>query len=187
MESLIAFRPLRRTDFALLARWLAEPLVARWWNHETSAAAVERDFGTSVDGRDATEIFIAMLDQRPFGLIQRYPIHAYSEYVEELSAVCTVPPEAVSVDYLIGEADLRGHGLGAAMIARFVEQTWDAHPEAADVIVPVSVANRASWRALERAGFERIAEGELEPDNPRDSRDHYIYCVRRPSRSNRDG
>jgi aminoglycoside 6'-N-acetyltransferase len=32
---------------------------------------------------------------------------------------------------------------------------------------------------LERAGFERVAEGELEPDNPIDSRDHYIYRRRR--------
>jgi aminoglycoside 6'-N-acetyltransferase len=41
--------------------------------------------------------------------------------------------------------------------------------------VPVSVANRASWRALERAGFHRAATGELTPDNPSDGRDHYIY------------
>jgi hypothetical protein len=38
-------RPLQRSRFALLARWLAEPLVARWCNHETSAAAIEREFG----------------------------------------------------------------------------------------------------------------------------------------------
>jgi hypothetical protein len=41
-------RPLQRSRFALLARWLAEPLVARWCNHETSAAAIEREFGPSV-------------------------------------------------------------------------------------------------------------------------------------------
>ncbi|MEA2131835.1 MAG: aminoglycoside 6-N-acetyltransferase [Solirubrobacteraceae bacterium] len=41
-------RPLQRSRFALLARWLAEPLVARWCNHETSAAVIEREFGPSV-------------------------------------------------------------------------------------------------------------------------------------------
>ena len=101
---------------------------------------------------------------------------AYSEYLAELRTVCEVPPGAISIDYLIGEPDLRGHGLGAAMIAAFV-----AH--AVEVIVPVAAGNVASWRALERAGFARIAEGELEPDNPRDRRDHYVYALSRGRRT----
>ena len=177
----IAFRPLRREDFALLARWLAEPLVARWWNHETTPEAVERDFGPTIDGRDETAIFISLLGDRPFGLVQRYPIAAYADYLAELTAVCDVPPGALSIDYLIGDPDIRGRGLGAAMIAAFVGESFSAHPDARDVIVPVAAGNTASWRALERAGFNRVAEGELEPDNPRDGRDHYIYAIRRPS------
>lgn len=170
----IAFRPLTRADFPLLARWLAEPLVARWWAHETSAEAVERDFGPAVDGREATEMFVALLGERPFGLIQRYPVAAYPEYLEELARIVDVPRGAISIDYLIGEPDLRGRGLGTAMIAAFV-----AASPGGDVIVPVAIGNRASWRALERAGFERVAEGELEPDNPIDPRDHYILRLRR--------
>ena len=177
---MIAFRPLRRDDFALLGRWLAEPVVAYWWSHETGPAAVERDFGPSVDGRDATELFLAVLDERPFGLVQRYPIAAYPEYADELAPVCAPPAGALSIDYLIGEPGLRGAGLGAAMIAAFVAQTWAAHPGACDILVPVSAGNAASWRALERAGFRRVAEGELRPDNPRESRDHYIYLATRP-------
>lgn len=176
----IAFAPLGRQDFGRLATWLSEPLVARWWNHDSSPQAVERDFGPSVDGLDATEIFVARLADRPFGLIQRYPIAAYPEYVEELAPVCPVPPGALSVDYLIGEPDLRGRGLGAAMIAALVAESWDRYPQAADVLVPVAAGNRASWRALERAGFERIAEGPLKPDNPRDPPDHVVYAFRRP-------
>ena len=39
--------------------------------------------------------------------------------------------------------------------------------------------NRASWRALESAGFARVAEGELEPDNPADTRAHVVYQLTR--------
>ena len=79
----ITFRPLRRDDFGRLATWLAEPRVARWWNHDHSPEAIERDFGTSVDGGDATEMFAVQLDGEPVGFIQRYPIAAYAEYVQE--------------------------------------------------------------------------------------------------------
>jgi aminoglycoside 6'-N-acetyltransferase len=177
----ITFAPLRRADFPSLSRWLSEPLVARWWNHETSAEAIERDFGPSIDGADSAEMFIAANPAGPFGLIQRYAIADYPEYVEELSAVCALPPGALSIDYLIGEPSSRGRGMGAAMIARFVQASWPVSPGASAVVVPVSVGNEASWRALERAGFRRIACGQLEPDNPVDSRDHYVYRIDRPA------
>jgi aminoglycoside 6'-N-acetyltransferase len=67
------------------------------------------------------------------------------------------------------------------MIARFVQASWPMFPGASAVVVPVSVGNEASWRALERAGFRRIACGQLEPDNPVDSRDHYVYRIDRPA------
>jgi RimJ/RimL family protein N-acetyltransferase len=90
---MISVQPLQRADLGLLAAWLAEPLVQRWWAEDP--AAVERGF-----------------------------------------------------------AD---------------------HPDAHDVVVPVHADNRASWRALEKAGFTRVAEGDLEPDDPADTRDHVVY------------
>ena len=75
----------------LLGQWLAEPLVARWWNHESSASAVERDYGAVADGRDPTSVLIAELEGRPFGLIQHYPVAAYPDYLAELSGVYEVP------------------------------------------------------------------------------------------------
>ncbi len=175
----ITFQPLTREDFPLLARWLAEPLVARWWHHETFPGALERDFGPSIDGADVTELFRVTLASRPVGLIQRYPISAYPEYVEEFASICPLSAGALSIDYLIGEPSARRHGHGAALISAFVEQSWAAHPQAGDIIVPVCAGNTASWRALERAGFQRIAEGEMEPDNPADPRDHVIYRIER--------
>jgi aminoglycoside 6'-N-acetyltransferase len=173
-------RPLARADFPLLGAWLAEPLVARWWHHDPRPAALERDFGPSVDGADPTEMFIATLHGRPFGLIQRYRVEDNPEWGEELSAVWPVPAGALSIDYLIGEPAFRGRGLGAVMIATAVARGWDQYRDADDVVVPVATGNRASWRALETAGFRRVATGELTPDNPVDPRDHVVYRCRRP-------
>jgi aminoglycoside 6'-N-acetyltransferase len=177
----IEFRRLEREDFPRLRGWLLEPLVARWWNHETSPEALERDFGPGIDGRDEAEYFIAAKagSAEPFGLIQRYPIEAWSEYLEELSAVCEVQPGTLSIDYLIGEPASRGRGLGAEMIASFVAESWPRYPDAERVLVPVAVGNEASWRALEKAGFSRIAEGDLKPDNPIDPPLHFVYGLTR--------
>lgn len=177
----ITFARLRRADFPLLTTWLTEPVVARWWDHETSPEALERDFGPAIDEAEPTQVFLAWTGGRPFGLIQRYAIEDYPEYVEELSAICPQPPGALSIDYLIGEPDLRGRGLGAAMIAAFVAESWAAYPDATAVVVAMHASNPASWRAVERAGFRRIAAGELTPDNPIDNRDHYLYQLDRPA------
>lgn len=176
----IRFHPLSRSEFQLLGHWLSEPLVARWWNHETSASAIERDFGAAVDGLEPTSLLIAELDATPFGLIQHYPIAGDSDYLAELASVCQLPAGAVGIDYLIGVPELRGRGLGTAMIAACLEVIWAERGDAPAVIVAVHAENRASWRALERAGFRRLAEGELRPDNPIDSRDHYVYGFNRP-------
>jgi aminoglycoside 6'-N-acetyltransferase len=171
----ISFRPLERGDFQELGDWLAEPLVARWWHHAHQPAAVERDFGPSVDGSEATQIFITLAEGQPFGLIQRYRIDHYPEYREELSAVWPMPPGALGIDYLIGVPELRGRGLGSRMIAAFVKSSWEGLRDAPDFVAAVAAENRASWRALERAGFHRVAAGELTPDNPRHGRDHFVY------------
>ncbi|WP_369134482.1 GNAT family N-acetyltransferase [Modestobacter sp. I12A-02662] len=171
----VELRPLRRADFPLISRWLAEPLVARWWDHDPSPEAVEKDFGPSVDGTDPAEIHLGVSDGEPFGLVQVYPIEAYPEYVEEFAPVCAVPPGALSIDYLVGEPSARGRGLGAALIAAAVARGFADHPDAHDVLVPVALGNERSWRALQRAGGTWYAAGEMEPDNPIDPRDHVVH------------
>lgn len=176
----LSFRRLSRDDFRLLTIWLTTPQVARWWNHGTTPSAIESDFGPSVDGADPSEMFIALADRRPVGLIQRYRYLDNPEYIVEVETVVPVPPAALSIDYFIGEPDLLGRGMGSAMIAAFVSATWHDCPAASAIIVPVHAANHASWKALQRAGFRRVGEGPLEPDNPIDDRSHYIYRVDRP-------
>jgi aminoglycoside 6'-N-acetyltransferase len=67
------------------------------------------------------------------------------------------------------------------MIAAAIEDTWRSYPDAPAVLVAVVAANVASWRALEKAGLQRIAEGAMSPDNPIDDPLHYVYRVDRPN------
>lgn len=179
--SALTWRSLTAADFPLLADWLREPQVERWWNHEHTTEAVERDFGASVRGEEPGEDLVVSLDGRPVGLLQRSLIADYPEDLDEFAAIADVPDGAVELDYLIGDAGLRGRGLGSRIIAAAVANTWSDYPAAPAVLVAVVAANRASWRALEKAGLQRIAEGAMSPDNPVDDPLHYVYRVDRPS------
>jgi len=184
----IIFRRVTTDDFDLLSTWLSHPHVSRWWNHEFTAEAVERDFGPSARGEEPNQDLLALLSDdrptgsagRPIGLLQRCFWHDYPEYVEEIAHIMTIPANAVTIDYLIGEPDDTGRGLGPAMIGAAVADTWRNLDRATSIIVPVAAGNRASWRALEKAGFSRIAEGDLPPDNPIDPPLHVIYRIDRP-------
>lgn len=180
---MITWRRVTTTDFPLLGRWLAQPHVKRWWNHETSPEAVERDFITSARGEEPNEDFLALLDDEPVGLVQRSKLADYPEYLTEYSAIVPVPDGTATLDYFIGDPARIGQGLGPRVIAAMVERTWADYPDTPAIIVAVVAANRASWRALEKAGATRIGTGEMEPDNPIDAPTHHVYRFDRPAPS----
>ncbi len=177
--SALTWRPLASGDLPLLCKWLREPQVARWWNHDATVAGVDRDFGPSVRGEEPGEDLVVSLDGRPVGLLQRSVIADYPEDLVEFATLVEVPDSAVELDYLIADPALRGRGLGPRIIAQAVEDTWRSRPTTPAVLVAVVAANTASWRALEKAGLQRIAEGAMTPDTG--GRSTALHLPRGPS------
>jgi aminoglycoside 6'-N-acetyltransferase len=176
----IRWRPVVEGDFALLADWLSRPHVHRYWHHDFSPEGVARDFGPGTRGEEAGEDLLVSIDGVPSALVQRSRIADYAEDFEELAAIVEVPDEAVTIDYLIADAGSTGRGLGTAIIRAVVADTWSAYPHAPAIIVPVVAGNIGSWRALEKAGFRRVGEGDMEPDNPIDEPLHVVSRIDRP-------
>lgn len=179
VDGAITFRPLTPADLPMLAGWLAEPHVRRWWNHETSPEALDRDFGPVMRGEEPAEDLVVSVGGTPAGLLQRCRWHDHPEYVEEIAPILEIPAGAVTLDYLIGPPELTGRGLGPRILAAAVTGVWQRYPAARAIIVPVCAANRASWRALETAGFRRVASGDLVPDNPVDPPLHHVHRIDR--------
>ncbi len=179
-DAIITFERLDRRHFDLLGRWLAEPHVARWWNHDPSPGSIEDNFGDTIDGIEPAEDYIALVDARPIGVIQFCLFHDYPEYVAEMTDVYPVDVDTATIDYFIGDPDAVGKGWGTAMVQQFVERIWAEEPAVGHVVVPVNSANVASWKALLNAGFRLVARGELDPDNPIDDRLHEILRIDRP-------
>jgi RimJ/RimL family protein N-acetyltransferase len=108
----------------------------------------ESKYGPRIDRDDPVRVEIVEIDGTPAGYIQRYPV----EHGD------------VAIDYIIGEPELIGRGIGTRMIWQYVRDiVLPAFPDAPRVLASPDVRNGRSIRALEKAGFRRTHEagGEL--------------------------
>jgi aminoglycoside 6'-N-acetyltransferase len=176
----VTLRPLAEADLPRLARWLAEPHVAQWWRDSADLASVRAQYLPAIEGADPTEIFVIEVDGQPAGLIQQYLVADEAEWALAIEATGTASGNAAGIDYLIGEPALTGRGHGTAAIVAITARAFGRYPEADVVVAAPQQANPASWRALERAGYQRWWSGQLESDDPGDAGPAYLYGIRRP-------
>jgi aminoglycoside 6'-N-acetyltransferase len=110
------------------------PLLREWLGRAHVALwwrePIEHELAQELAGR-----FVIVVDGRPAGMIQTYD---------------------GEVDLLIGEEELTGRGLGAQILAQFVEEKVQGDIAFAHV----EEGNRRSWRAFEKAGFRHVADVE---------------------------
>ncbi|GAA2751355.1 GNAT family N-acetyltransferase [Amnibacterium kyonggiense] len=167
----VTLRPLTRADLALLGTWLREPLVAEWWHDDPNPAALERQYGPSIDGRDPTVLRMGEVDGVAAGFVQWYRWADEPDWAAELAPFLRIPDDAWSLDYLVGEPTLRRRGIGTALVRAALERIGPA-----PVVVPVQAGNAGSIALLRRAGFAVVAHADLEPDNPAHGRDHVVLA-----------
>ena len=149
---IVAFPPLREEDVILVARWLKENHVARWWREPVEEAIEKRYAG--IEGRRLTRQFLIELDGRPAGMIQTYLVRDHPEWQE----LVKVGDDVAGVDLMIGEPDLVGHGFGPRVLSAFVEDVVFADRFTNAVVATVEEPNRRSWRAFEKAGFVHVRD-----------------------------
>jgi aminoglycoside 6'-N-acetyltransferase len=149
MTSRISFRPLCRSDFPLLQRWLAEPHVKAWWGAPLDLAGVHAHYGPRVDRIEPTHVFVIEHDGRPAGWIQWYRWSNYQEHALQLEA----EPDSAGIDLAIGEQEMMGLGLGPLAISEFLKEIVFVDPGIIAVITDPHEDNLRSVLAFEKAGF----------------------------------
>jgi len=145
-------------DLALVAGWLREPHVARWWREDPETEI--EGYRRCIAGGEPTVALIAEAEGGPVGWCQWYRWNEYPQ-APQLGA----RPGDIGIDYAIGAPEAVGRGLGTELIRALLGQARIAEPSAR-VLVAVDTANAASRRVLEKNGFRLAgARGiECEPE-----------------------
>lgn len=170
---------MREDDLPLVASWLAEEHVQRWWREPSAPFQVEEKYLPRLRGEEPTEMFVILNADEPIGLIQRYLMRDHPDWVRSLSPSGQVFDEAAGIDYAIGQADLVGRGIGSAVVAAFSEALFEAFPDVTDIVVTPQAANAASCRILEKAGYGLRWTGLLDSDDPGDAGPAAMYVLAR--------
>src|SRR5437667_2346198 len=153
-----AFRPLARSDFPLLHRWLHEPHVLQWWREPFNLADLEAKYGPAIDGREAAHVFVIEYRHQPIGWIQWYRWRDFPDHARKLDA----GTDSAGIDLAIGEPSLIGVGLGPAAIRAFIKDVVSADPTIRSVVTDPETNNERSLRAFIKAGFRVIRTVQLE-------------------------
>lgn len=170
----IALRPLQTDDLPRLVDWINSPHVARFWDGHTDLAAVRKKYGPRLDADTKTHVFIANLNDVPIGMIQCYRHADFPDWDATVGI-----EKAAGIDYLIGNLEFVGQGIGPLIIQEMVKQAFKIYPDIDVIVSAPQQDNKASCRALEKAGFSLRESRKLDSDCASDAGVSCIYfCTR---------
>ena len=141
-ETHYVFREMTAADLPLMADWLVEPHLVRWWGEPVEQLALITDdlADPLMDQR------IVTLDGQAIGYVQHYPCHAWGA-----PHLAGFPPGTLALDTFVGPESLLGQGHGTAFLRqRAAELLAQGAPA---VVIDPDPGNERAVRAYRRAGF----------------------------------
>jgi aminoglycoside 6'-N-acetyltransferase len=179
----VSFRGMTEGDLPVVAAWLREEHVQRWWKDPSAPDHVEAKYLPRINGAEPTEMMIFLLGGREIGMLQRYRMSDHPDWERSLASTGLSFNAAAGIDYAIGVPDLVGRGIGSEVVAAFSADVFARYPDVDQIVVTPQESNRASCRVLEKAGYRLAWTGMLDSDDPSDSGPAALYMLDRSSDS----
>ncbi len=133
---------MKQADLPLLAKWLREDHVRRWWGDpDRELALIE---GALSDNRK--DMRIVYFDHEPMAFIQDYDVHAWPQV-----HFAYLPQTSRGIDTFIGPVKILGQGHGPCFLHLRVQQLL--REGAAGVVIDPDVNNLRARKAYNKAGF----------------------------------
>lgn len=151
-DRVVALRAMTRGDLPDLSRWLSAEHVRAWWeaHDEPTLQAVTERYGPRIDGVAPVRMWVVEANGRSVGFCQDYRIRDHPEF-----ALLTPDPEAVGVDYVVGEPHLVGQGIGTHLLWAWAHRARKRYPDVTSYVAAPDHRNAASLRVLDKVGFVR--------------------------------
>lgn len=149
----LSFRPLTQGDLPLLLGWFNAPHARRWYGRGDTLEAVEAEYGPILAGVRPTHTYIALLAERPIGLMEWC---RFGDYPDVMGFYGVEDPDIVNCDVLLGEPDVAHRGLGPLMVRRFLEEIVFREARFSTCIIDPEPENKSAIRAYEKAGFRHL-------------------------------
>jgi len=149
-DDMIELRAFEDSDLQLLDKWLHKEYIKKWF--EVPNICTIDDWLHEVKNRNGEfkwiTYFVALWNDCPIGFCLYYKcMDAKEDWYKDMSLDGTY-----SIDYLIGEDNYLGKGLGKKMVAKLVEMIF-SHANAKRIIVQPDKNNVASGNVLLANGF----------------------------------
>ena len=173
----VSIRPMVRDDLPLVTQWRQTDHVRRWWasDGEPTREAVAAAYGPAIDLLTPTRMWIAEVEGHPIGFLQDYRIGDYPDY-----SLLAPDPDAIGVDYAIGDDQWCGRGVGTRMLWAWMRHTRARLPHATTYFAAPDYRNAASRRMLRKVGFtEGVWFDEPEADGSTTTVVGHSVAVRR--------
>lgn len=151
-DTTVAVRAMSHGDLPDVVRWRQAAHVHRWWagDGDPTADRVAQQYGPDIDGRTPTRMWVAEVNGRSLGFVQDYRVGDYPEF-----ALLAPDPDAIGVDYAIGDPAWVGRGLGVRVLWEWMTKARHRFPEATAYFAAPDHRNEASLRMLDKVGFTR--------------------------------
>jgi aminoglycoside 6'-N-acetyltransferase len=149
----IGFRPVEASDFPMLAAWLTEPHVRKFYQKTSiTLAEVALEYGPAVRGEEPTICHIAVSDGRPFAYLQCYRNTDYPKWVDIIDV-----SDGVSVDLFVGEPAYLGGGFGRAALSGYLRQiAFPLYAGETHAYIAHEPVNTAALRCSRAVGFRPL-------------------------------
>lgn len=157
---IITFKPLNKSHFPLLLKWLEAGHIKKWWGSDVTYTIdlIKEKYSSYVKGykvidgvRKPIQGFIIHVDQTPIGYIQIYNAYDFPRSKPLLG----LPQNLGSFDIFIGEVEYLRQNLGSKAISKFLELYVK---EYSHIFADPDADNLTAIKCYKKAGFKRLLE-----------------------------
>ena len=169
-------------DYALMVKWLSNPVVCEYYEGKTKPLDLEMvkaKFAHRARGESRVTVCIIEYDNQAVGFIQFYPTEI-DEYCESKIIDMSRYSNPHGIDIVIGEPDFWNKGIGTNVIRLTIQYLFQQRN--ADIIfIDPQKWNVRAIRCYEKSGF--IPQVEIEKKELHDDEyiDNLVMCIIRNS------